>query len=82
MTAANSPLTDVVWNYQYRTDQKAAVLFWRNNSPTSRSWLTNIKSVSKIDEYTVAFRDQFRRILVSVQPRLRDDGQPSAGPRS
>ena len=44
----------VVWNYQYRSDQKAP-FFLAQQFAYSRTWLTNIKSVSKIDDYTVAF---------------------------
>ena len=49
---------DVVWNYQYRMDQKAPY-FLAQQFAYSRTWLTNIKSVSKIDDYTVAFENNF-----------------------
>src|SRR5271155_562720 len=47
---------DVVWNYQYRMDQKASY-FLAQQFAYSRTWLTNIKSVTKIDDYTVAFEN-------------------------
>src|SRR5271166_6461345 len=49
---------DVVWNYQWRMDQKAPY-FLAQQFAYSRTWLTNIKSVSKIDDYTVAFENNF-----------------------
>ncbi|MBV9686944.1 MAG: ABC transporter substrate-binding protein, partial [Alphaproteobacteria bacterium] len=49
---------DVVWNYQYRMDQKAPY-FLAQQLAYSRTWLTNIKSVDKIDDYTVAFENNF-----------------------
>src|SRR6267143_549852 len=49
---------DVVWNYQYRTDQKAPY-FLAQQMAYSRTWMTNVKSVSKIDDYTVAFENNF-----------------------
>ena len=49
---------DVVWNYRYRTDQKAPY-FLAQQMAYSRTWMTNVKSVSKIDDYTVAFENNF-----------------------
>src|SRR5207253_1926690 len=49
---------DVVWNYQYRTDEKAPY-FLAQQMAYSRTWMTNVKSVSKIDDYTVAFENNF-----------------------
>jgi peptide/nickel transport system substrate-binding protein len=49
---------DVVWNYQWRMDQKTPY-FLAQQFAYSRTWLTNIKSVSKIDDYTVAFENNF-----------------------
>jgi len=49
---------DVVWNYQYRMDQKAPY-FLAQQFAYSRTWLTNINSVSKLDDYTVAFENNF-----------------------
>jgi peptide/nickel transport system substrate-binding protein len=49
---------DVVWNYQYRGDQKAP-FFLAQQLAYSRTWMTNIKSVSKIDDDTVAFETNF-----------------------
>jgi peptide/nickel transport system substrate-binding protein len=49
---------DVVWNYQYRSDQKAP-FFFAQQFAYSRTWLSNIKRVSKIDDYTVAFETNF-----------------------
>jgi peptide/nickel transport system substrate-binding protein len=49
---------DVIWNYQYRMDQKAPY-FLAQQFAYSRTWLTNIKSVTKIDDYTVAFENNF-----------------------
>jgi peptide/nickel transport system substrate-binding protein len=49
---------DVIWNYQYRMDQKAPY-FLAQQFAYSRTWLTNIKSVSKIDDYTVVFENNF-----------------------
>jgi peptide/nickel transport system substrate-binding protein len=49
---------DVVWNYQYRTDQKAPY-FLAQQFAYSRTFLTNVKSVSKIDDLTVAFETNF-----------------------
>src|SRR6266404_5852514 len=49
---------DVVWNYQYRTDEKAPY-FLAQQLAYSRTWLTNVKSVSKLDDYTVAFENNF-----------------------
>jgi len=49
---------DVVWNYQYRMDQKAPY-FLAQQFAHSRTWLTNIKSVTKLDDYTVVFDNNF-----------------------
>src|SRR5271166_1410937 len=49
---------DVVWNFQWRVDQKAPY-FLAQQFAYSRTWLTNIKSVNKIDDYTVAFENNF-----------------------
>jgi hypothetical protein len=49
---------DVLWNYQYRSDQKAP-FFFAQQFAYSRTWLTNIKRVNKIDDYTVAFETNF-----------------------
>ena len=49
---------DVLWNFQYRTDQNAPY-FLAQQFAYSRTWLSNIKSVSKIDDHTVAFENNF-----------------------
>jgi len=49
---------DVIWNYSYRMDQRAPY-FLAQQFAYSRTWLTNIKSVSKVDDYTVAFENNF-----------------------
>jgi peptide/nickel transport system substrate-binding protein len=49
---------DVIWNYSYRMDQKTPY-FLAQQFAYSRTWLTNIKSVSKVDDYTVAFENNF-----------------------
>src|SRR5580704_504233 len=49
---------DVIWNFQMRTDQKAAN-FSTQQFTYTRAFLTNVKSVSKIDDYTVAFENNF-----------------------
>ncbi len=49
---------DVVWNIQYRTDKKAPY-FFAQQFAYSRSFLVNVKSVSKIDDHTVAFETNF-----------------------
>ena len=49
---------DVVWNIQYRTDKKAP-FFFAQQFAYSRSFLVNVKSVSKIDDHTVAFETNF-----------------------
>ena len=49
---------DVVWNFQYRTDQKAS-FFLAQQFAYSRSFLSNVKSVSKIDDHTVIFENNF-----------------------
>ena len=49
---------DVVWNFQMRTDQNAPY-FSTQQFTYTRAFLTNVKSVSKIDDYTVAFDNNF-----------------------
>jgi peptide/nickel transport system substrate-binding protein len=49
---------DVVWNFQMRTDQKAPY-FSTQQFTYTRGFLTNFKSVAKIDDYTVAFETNF-----------------------
>ena len=49
---------DVVWNIQYRTDKKAP-FFLAQQFAYTRSFLVNVKSVTKIDDYTVAFENNF-----------------------
>ena len=49
---------DVVWNIQFRTDQKAPYFFPQQFAYT-RTFLTNFKSVSKVDDYTVAIDTNF-----------------------
>ena len=49
---------DVIWNFQYRTDQKAPY-FLAQQFAYIRAFLTNVKSVTKIDDYTVAFETNF-----------------------
>ena len=49
---------DVGWNIQYRTDKKAP-FFFAQQFAYSRSFLVNVKSVSKIDDHTVAFETNF-----------------------
>src|SRR5215467_15223309 len=49
---------DVVWNFQIRMDDKAPNFFPQQFTYT-RTFLTNVKSVSKIDQYTVAFETNF-----------------------
>ncbi len=49
---------DVVWNFEFRTDQKSAAFFPQQFAYT-RSFLTNFKSISKIDEHTVAIETNF-----------------------
>jgi peptide/nickel transport system substrate-binding protein len=49
---------DVVWNFQMRTDQKAPN-FSTQQFTLTRGFLTNFKSVAKIDDYTVAFETNF-----------------------
>jgi peptide/nickel transport system substrate-binding protein len=54
------PLTadDVVWNFQFRMDQKSPNFFAQQFAYT-RSFLTNVKSVEKVDDRTVAFETNF-----------------------
>ncbi|HXO03058.1 MAG TPA: ABC transporter substrate-binding protein, partial [Stellaceae bacterium] len=49
---------DVVWNFQMRTDQKAPY-FSTQQFTYTRAFLTNVKSVTKVDDYTVAFENNF-----------------------
>jgi peptide/nickel transport system substrate-binding protein len=49
---------DVVWNFRFRTDQKAPY-FSPQQFTYSRTFLTSIKSVDKIGDYTVAFETNF-----------------------
>ena len=49
---------DVVWNFQMRVDQKAPY-FSAQQFTYTRAFLTNVKSVTKIDDYTVAFENNF-----------------------
>jgi peptide/nickel transport system substrate-binding protein len=58
---------DVVWNFQFRTDQKAP-FFSTQQFTYTRAFLTNVKSVSKIDDYTVAFENNFVESLFPYTP--------------
>ncbi len=49
---------DVVWNFQFRMDQKSPNFFAQQFAYT-RSFLTNVKSVEKVDDMTVAFETNF-----------------------
>jgi len=49
---------DVVWNFQMRTD-KDAPYFSTQQFTYTRAFLSNVKSVTKIDDYTVAFENNF-----------------------
>jgi peptide/nickel transport system substrate-binding protein len=49
---------DVVWNFQMRTDEKAPN-FSAQQFTYTRGFLANVKSVSKIDDSTVAFDTNF-----------------------
>jgi len=49
---------DVVWNFQMRMDQKAPY-FSTQQFTYTRAFLTNVKSVTKIDDDTVAFENNF-----------------------
>ena len=53
---------DVIWNFQMRIDQSAP-----NFSPQqftyTRAFLSNVKSVSKIDDYTIAIENNFLKSL-------------------
>src|SRR5580692_1690281 len=49
---------DVIWNLQMRMDEKAPN-FSTQQFTYTRAFLTNVKSVSKIDDYTVAFQNNF-----------------------
>jgi ABC-type transport system substrate-binding protein len=55
MTAANSPQT--TWSGTTRTAPTKARI--AQQLAYSRTWLTNVKSVSKLDDYTVAFETNF-----------------------
>ena len=48
----------VIWNFQFRTDQKAPYFFAQQFAYT-RSFLTNVKSVAKVDDATVAIDTNF-----------------------
>jgi ABC-type transport system substrate-binding protein len=48
----------VVWNFQMRMDEKAPY-FSTQQFTYTRAFLTNVKSVSKIDDATVAFDNNF-----------------------
>jgi peptide/nickel transport system substrate-binding protein len=52
----------VVWNFQMRMDQSAPY-FSTQQFTYTRAFLTNVKSVSKIDDYTVAFENNFTESL-------------------
>ncbi len=47
-----------VWNFQMRMDEKAPN-FSTQQFTYTRAFLTNVKSVTKIDDYTVAFENNF-----------------------
>jgi ABC-type transport system substrate-binding protein len=49
---------DVVWNFAFRTDQSAAS-FSPQQFAYTRSYLTNVKSVTKVDDHTVAIDTNF-----------------------
>jgi peptide/nickel transport system substrate-binding protein len=49
---------DVMWNIQFRMDQKSPNFFAQQFAYT-RSFLTNVKAVEKIDDMTVAFETNF-----------------------
>lgn len=49
---------DVVWNFEFRMDQKSPNFFAQQFAYT-RSFLTNVKSVEKVDGMTVAFETHF-----------------------
>src|SRR3984957_1801759 len=49
---------DVVWNFQMRMDQ-ASPYFSTQQFTYTRAFLTNVKSVTKVDDYTVAFENNF-----------------------
>jgi peptide/nickel transport system substrate-binding protein len=49
---------DVVWNFQFRMDQKSPNFFAQQFAYT-RSFLTNVKAVEKVDDSTVAFETDF-----------------------
>jgi peptide/nickel transport system substrate-binding protein len=53
---------DVVWNFQMRMDQTAPY-FSTQQFTYTRAFLTNVKSVSKVDDYTVAFENNFTESL-------------------
>ena len=52
----------VVWNFQMRTDQNAPY-FSTQQFTYTRAFLTNVKSVTKIDDDTVAFENNFTESL-------------------
>jgi ABC-type transport system substrate-binding protein len=49
---------DVVWNFDFRMNQKAPYFFAQQFAYT-RAFLTNVKSVAKLDDYTVAIETNF-----------------------
>ena len=58
---------DVVWNFQMRMDQSAP-----NFSPQqftyTRAFLSNVKSVTKLDDYTIAIENNFLESLFPYTP--------------
>ena len=49
---------DVVWNFRFRTDQKAPY-FSPQQFTYTRIFLTNIRSVTKVNDDTVVFETNF-----------------------
>ena len=49
---------DVVWNFEFRTDQQAPS-FSPQQFAYTRSFLTNFKSITKVDDYTVSIETSF-----------------------
>jgi ABC-type transport system substrate-binding protein len=49
---------DVVWNFQMRMDEKAPN-FSTQQFTYTRAFLSNVKAVTKIDDYTVALENNF-----------------------
>ena len=68
---------DVVWNFQMRMDKNAP-----NFSPQqftyTRAFLSNVKAVTKVDDYTVAIENNFVESLFPYA-HLRADDQPVPG---